>query len=104
MVANKYAIVGTTETSGNLREEQFKNYWKLLGHYGLGLTEIRIINFITNKVFSRFVDNQKDFIETLFFHGNKENNVFVGVNPRIGNSGTAKDISYVCNIVLDLDD
>ena len=85
--------------------EEITNYWSLLGHAGLGYTEIRVID--KDRKFKPecfFVDNKEHFIAAILntrLHSGVD--IFVGVNPRECKSGKASDVSYLTNLVLDLD-
>ena len=103
MVANSLAYYGVDKNPDATLEDQLKRYWELLGHEGLGYTEIRGISKLkTNR--SVFVDNYTDFSGLIMQLAHPERNVFVGINPRSTKSGKAEDVSYLCNFVLDLDE
>ena len=104
MIPNSPAILGIPSPR-EILEDQLKKYWELLGHEGLGYTEIRIIKKLDNSVLTFFVDNFKDFSQIIFTESplSREKNIFVGVNPRVTKSGKAQDVNYLCNLVLDLD-
>ena len=79
--------------------DQLNYYWKLLGHEGLGYTEIRI-----DKNKQVFVDSRNSFVDCISQVDLVKNvDVFVGVNPRFRKSGTTKSVSYLTNFVLDID-
>jgi archaellum biogenesis ATPase FlaH len=71
--------------------------YKVLGHAGLGWTEIRI----PKKNVQKFVNNVDDYVNTVL--GYCKGDVYVGINPRRTESGSSKDISHVTCIVFDFD-
>lgn len=71
--------------------------WKVLGHEGLGFTEIRI----PQKGIQKFVRTEDEFVKTALAYC--KGPVYVGINPRRIESGKAEDISALCSIVLDFD-
>lgn len=71
--------------------------WAVLGHEGLGWTEIRI----PQKHFQAFVDNEKDFVETSLAHCRGP--VYVGINPRKNKNGKEEDVASITGIVFDFD-
>ena len=85
-------------------EQQTKSYWALLGHEGLGYTEIRGINKTDNYIESYFISLYDEFKKTLSYFKSSTVDIFVGINPRKVRSGKAEDVSYLCNLVLDIDE
>lgn len=86
------------------QEDMIKLQYAVLGHAGLGWTEIRNLKEHKNS----FVDNEADFVKQVKAWAS--DNVYVGINPRqsksgsgYGGHGSAKDIAYVTAMVFDLD-
>ena len=83
-------------------------YYDLLGHNGLGFTELRIKG---TGLYSRMVNTKDKFLgECANADSSKAEFVFAGINPRrhpLGSGpnggGTSNDVLYLCNIVLDCD-
>lgn len=71
--------------------------WKVLGHDGLGFTEIRI----PQKGIQKFVRTEDEFVKTAMAYC--KGPVYVGINPRRIESGKAEDITAITAIVLDFD-
>lgn len=69
----------------------------VLGHSGLGLTEVRIIS----KHKSEFIDSDEKLQEVLGAHKDTDN--YVGINPRTDRKGTNDAVNYFTCIVIDID-
>lgn len=72
--------------------------YDLLGHAGIGLTELRVFKPFAESV---FCNGKEDFIEKAFQVSGSD--AYVGVQPRSRPSGTANDVSTVCTLVVDID-
>lgn len=71
--------------------------WKVLGHEGLGYTEIRI----PQKGIQKFVRTEDEFVSAAMAHC--KGPVYVGINPRRIESGKAEDVAALTGIVIDFD-
>jgi len=70
---------------------------EILGHSGLGLTEIRLIK----KGESHYVDNDEAYLKTL--EANRSVDCYVGINPRSERRGTNDSVKYLTCLVIDID-
>ncbi|HHT9154126.1 MAG TPA: DnaB-like helicase C-terminal domain-containing protein, partial [Candidatus Hypogeohydataceae bacterium YC40] len=78
-------------------EETLRSQYKILGHSGRGLTEIRL--FDQGKRF--FCRNEDEFVQEAMKH--LQSNSYVGLNPRGKESGYDKDVSYLTCLCVDID-
>jgi hypothetical protein len=88
-------------------EKDVKRHWKLLGHAGIGQTEMNVI-YKNGKMLTRYVNQSEDFVNFCKqFSG--ISNVFSGMNPRpdrfSGRTKRAKDkdIEILSRILLDIE-
>lgn len=84
--------------------EQARAQYRMLGHQGLGWTEIRVLKKFKNF----YVNTEEDYVKTVMAW--RKNDVYVGVNPRRSNAGHGAmgtgmeaDVSHVTAIVFDFD-
>lgn len=71
--------------------------YKVLGHEGLGYTEIRI----PKKGIQIFTQGMEEFVKSALQYC--KNDCYVGINPRKNKSGKEEDVSNVTCIVFDFD-
>lgn len=78
--------------------------YRMLGHDGIGWTEIRVLS----KHSCVYVDNAEDFVRTVL--STCKLDTYVGINPRLTNkghgengSGTAEDVGIITAIMFDFD-
>jgi len=100
-------------------DQVIANHWRMLGHEGLGITELRIFDPIPMVA---YVDNEDDFVRLCLEMDGKTSGIYVGVQPRptrffdlapnrwvrarAGKSGNCTrdiDIEYVKILFFDID-
>lgn len=91
---------------------KFLDYqYDLLGHDTLGWTEFRVLkmqNGGSEVLDKRLVNNKKEFIDTaqeLLINQKTDENIFVGLNPRMayGAKSSIGNIGYLCLLMIDMD-
>ena len=87
----------------NLNEEQVALHYKLLGHEGLGFTEVRAFSQ-TGYIAQRYVDSETDFVAAVReLHNAQSKAIYVGVNPRNKKDGKEENVDYVTSLFYDID-
>jgi len=106
--------------TSNYIKSDIARFWDVLGHEGLGLTEVRAINPNSKEVYGiGFFDDKEAYIQACI-NLNEKANLYAGKNPRPfrfkkfyraynkifsrqKTGGRSKDIEYITAINLDID-
>lgn len=86
--------------------EDVERHYKLLGHEGLGVTEMDVI-FPSGKIYTQYVGDLDDFVR-FCKRFSSVGNVYAGINPRPGRLGGRRrardgDIEVVQHILFDIE-
>lgn len=82
-----------------MTETMFSKQLEILGHKGLGLTEIRVPSI----KYQFFSEDENELERVVQEQIQAKRDCYVSINPRYGDSGSNSDVSYLTCIVFDID-